>query len=232
MKIDHARDMFESTDLSSNMEDYLETIAVLSRAHRVVRVKDIAKSLKVKMPSVTAALGKLSEQGLVNYVKYGYVDLTERGKAIADKVYSRHECLMDFFSEVLRMDAETADGEACRMEHHLAPQSCRQLYKLVEYFKRADAQSPWRKELADLLDERPLSELSEGDEAMIVRIEAEGVLKKRLIELGFRRGASIALVRYAPLQDPLQVTIQKYSISLRVEEARAVIVKLKAKTVE
>ncbi|HPI23937.1 MAG TPA: FeoA family protein [Spirochaetota bacterium] len=64
------------------------------------------------------------------------------------------------------------------------------------------------------------------------RLEAEGVLKKRLIELGFRRGASIALVRYAPLQDPLQVTIQKYSISLRVEEARAVIVKLKAKTVE
>ena len=48
--------------LTSNMEDYIETISILSRHNKVVRVKDIAKKLGIKMPSVTAALIKLKEK--------------------------------------------------------------------------------------------------------------------------------------------------------------------------
>ena len=61
--------LYSSTDLTPNMEDYIEKIAFLSETNRVVRVRDIAAILKIKMPSVTAALNKLKEQGLIEYEK-------------------------------------------------------------------------------------------------------------------------------------------------------------------
>jgi DtxR family Mn-dependent transcriptional regulator len=216
---------FDDTDLSAKMEDYLETIALLAKETRVVRVKDIAKALKVKMPSVTSALQKLGERGLIVYEKYGYVDLTEEGRQIAEKVYSRHSCLSDFFHEVLRIDRKKADEEACRVEHHLSPDSCRQFFKLVEYVKSRSDDGSWMDDLIALMEEKPLTEFPEGAETVIVRIEAQGVLKKRLMELGFRKGERLLLVRYAPFKDPLQVQIKGYNLSLRVEEANTIIVK-------
>lgn len=216
---------FEDTDLSPKMEDYLETISLLSRDNRVVRVKDIAKALKVKMPTVTSALQKLKDRGLIIYQKYGFVDLTDEGKVMADKVYSRHSCLADFFRQVLRLDDPLAGEEACRVEHHLSPDSCRQIYKLVEYMKSRTGEGTWMDDFIALMEEKPLSEFPEGAITVIVRIEAGGVLRKRLMELGFRRGEKLTLVRYAPFKDPLQVRIKGYNLSLRVEEANTIIVR-------
>ncbi len=106
------RSTFETTELSANMEDYIEAIAVLARENRVVRVKDIARYLDIKMPSVTAALGKLKEKGLVNYEKYGYAELTEEGTKAATTVSRKHAFLKDFFHDVLRMGKDLSDEEA------------------------------------------------------------------------------------------------------------------------
>ncbi len=219
------QEIFNDSGLSPNMEDYLETISLLAKKNRVVRVKDIAKKLKVKMPSVTSALQKLKERGLVEYEKYGYVDLTEEGENLAERVYSRHSCLADFFEHVLKIGKREADEEACRVEHHLSPQSCRQLKRLVEYMNSDATDGQWKDEFLAMMEERPLCELSEGQRAVIARIEAQPILKKRLIEIGFRKGESIELVRYAPLEDPLQVRVKGCNVSLRIEEAKTVIVR-------
>lgn len=216
---------FNDSGLTPNMEDYLETISVLAKKNRVVRVKDIAKKLKVKMPSVTSALQKLKERGLIDYEKYGYVDLTEEGIKLADRVYSRHSCLADFFENVLKIGKKEADAEACRVEHHLSPQSCRQLKRLVEYMNSDATDGQWKDDFLSMMEERQLCELSEGQRAVIVRIEAQPILKKRLLEIGFRKGETIELVRYAPLEDPLQVRVKGCNVSLRVEEAKTVIVR-------
>ncbi len=219
------QEFFNDSGLSPNMEDYLETISLLAKKNRVVRVKDIAKKLKVKMPSVTSALQKLKERGLVEYEKYGYVDLTEEGENLAERVYSRHSCLADFFEHVLKIGKNEADAQACRVEHHLSPQSCRQIKRLVEYMNSDTTNGQWKDDFLSMMEERPLCELSEGQRAIIVRIDAHTVLKKRLIEIGFRKGETIKLVRYAPLEDPLQVRIKGCDVSLRVEEAKTVIVR-------
>ncbi len=100
------------TGLTPHMEDYMEAIVMLSASNRVVRVKDIAKKLDIKMPSVSAALAKLKEMDLIDYEKYGYIELTEKGEEIADRVFKRHTFLTDFFETVLQIDAAAADGEA------------------------------------------------------------------------------------------------------------------------
>jgi DtxR family Mn-dependent transcriptional regulator len=216
---------FEDTNLSSNMEDYLETIETLSKRNKVVRVKDIAKKLNIKMPSVTSALQKLEEKGLINYKRYGYADLTSKGKKIAEKVSSRHSFLAEFFQNVLKIDKQRADEVGCRLEHHLTSEACKQIFKLLEFYKSESRNNAeWINRLNNLLEQRPLSEAMEGDVSIIAFIE-DSPFKKRLGEMGFRKGERIKVIKYAPLKDPIEVKIKDYNISLRVKEANSIIIK-------
>ncbi len=104
-------------ELTSNMEDYLEVILNLQQEQRVARVKDVAKRLKVKMPSVTGAMKGLAEKGLVNYERYSYLTLTEAGEKIAREIGERHETFYIFLTKILQLDHKTAELDACRLEH-------------------------------------------------------------------------------------------------------------------
>ena len=69
---------------------------------------------------------------------------------------------------------------------------------------------------------RALSLCREGDSVYIHRIGGNGAFKKRLHDLGFRRGKCINVVKYAPLKDPMEVELGGYHVSLRVEEANRI----------
>lgn len=65
-----------------------------------------------------------------------------------------------------------------------------------------------------------LSYCREGDKVKIKKINGHGGFKKRLLDMGFRKGKELTVIRYAPLKDPMEVTIGDCNISLRVEEAQ------------
>lgn len=69
-----------------------------------------------------------------------------------------------------------------------------------------------------------LSELKEGDSAVIVRVGGTGALRRRILEMGIIKGAKIYIDKYAPLKDPLELIVKNYHISLRVEEAAQITV--------
>ena len=106
--------------LTSVMEDYLEAIFDLDKEKRVVRVKDIAKRLDVKMPTVSSMLKTLNNRGLVHYEKYEYVELTADGARVGGEMRRRHQILFQFLTDILKIDVQTADEEACKMEHTLS----------------------------------------------------------------------------------------------------------------
>jgi DtxR family Mn-dependent transcriptional regulator len=140
--------LYASTDLTPHMEDYIEAIAVLSEKNKVVRVKDIAASLKIKMPSVTSALNKLKDQGLIDYEKYGYIELTKKGNIISDRVISKHLCLKEFFNKVLNLPEDKSGNEACKIEHHIEPETCKRIHKLLIYINSDDKiKNEWLKYL-------------------------------------------------------------------------------------
>jgi len=140
--------LYAGTDLSPHMEDYIESIAILSENNRVVRVKDIAALLKIKMPSVTSALNKLKELGLIDYEKYGFIELTEKGAVISSRVLSRHLCLKEFFSKVLNIPEDQSESEACKIEHHITPETCKRIHKLLIYINSEDSRKKeWLKYL-------------------------------------------------------------------------------------
>jgi DtxR family Mn-dependent transcriptional regulator len=122
-----------TSKLSSQMEDYLETIYHLCQAEGVARVKTIAGRLGVTTPSVVGAIKNLKRRKLVCQELYGYVRLTEEGEKIAERVIQRHEVLTLFFEEFLGLDSETASRDACRIEHAVSPKTVRRLRSITEF---------------------------------------------------------------------------------------------------
>ncbi|WP_022667254.1 FeoA domain-containing protein [Desulfospira joergensenii] len=70
----------------------------------------------------------------------------------------------------------------------------------------------------------PLSRMKSGQEAVIVRVSGERLLRRRLLEMGINRGTKIYVEKYAPLKDPLELVVKGYHVSLRVEEAANILV--------
>jgi DtxR family Mn-dependent transcriptional regulator len=120
---------------TASMEDYLEAIAKLGEGRKAVRVKQLSEMLRVKMPSVTSALKKLSEQELVEHERYGHIKLTPEGDKVARDVIYRHEALTRFFAQALDISQETAEEDACRIEHVISPLSMERLTKFVEFIE-------------------------------------------------------------------------------------------------
>ena len=116
---------------TASMEDYLEAIMLLDRKRGGATVTSISRFLDVKKPSVTAALSKLSESGLAEHQRYGAVALTPEGRRTARDVYHRHTTLLHFLTDVLGVDAPTAEDDACKLEHSLSSTSVDKLTDFV-----------------------------------------------------------------------------------------------------
>jgi len=103
--------------LTPSSEDYLETILELNGKSNSVRSVDIAQHLHVSKASVSKAMGILRDAGLIEQAHYGHVFLTSQGKQQADDILKRHGMLKRFLVEILQIDEEIAELDACRMEH-------------------------------------------------------------------------------------------------------------------
>jgi len=121
--------------ITAVMEDYLEAIFNLSKVKKVVRVKDIAERLGVKMPTVTSMLKSLNDRSLVDYEKYEYVELTDEGKEVGKEVHRRHLLLRKFLTDILKIELETADEEACKIEHTLSFETLNSLADFMKFLQ-------------------------------------------------------------------------------------------------
>ncbi len=131
----HEKTQAVEKPLTPVMEDYLEAIFDLARQKKVVRVKDIANRLDVKMPTVTSMLKTLGKRGLVNYEKYEYVELTGEGLTIGREMRRRHGLLYKFLTDILKIDSEVADTEACKMEHTLSQTTLESLTDFMAFIQ-------------------------------------------------------------------------------------------------
>lgn len=71
---------------------------------------------------------------------------------------------------------------------------------------------------------RTLKDLSPGESAKVIRIVAEGALKRRIMDMGLTRGTMVTFRKVAPLGDPIEITVRGYELSIRKDEAQHVVV--------
>ncbi|MDY6431026.1 MAG: ferrous iron transport protein A [Bacilli bacterium] len=72
-----------------------------------------------------------------------------------------------------------------------------------------------------------LDEFVIGETGLIKKVEGEGRLRRRLLDMGVTPGATVYLRKKAPLGDPMEVTIRGYELSLRKSEAELVVLEVK-----
>ncbi|MBR3822488.1 MAG: metal-dependent transcriptional regulator [Kiritimatiellae bacterium] len=105
--------------MTKSLEDYIEVVYVLIHEKNRARVRDIATTLKVKMPSVVKGISELKKLELVTQEPYGDVELTAKGRRIATMILNRHNKIREFLM-LLGVSKRIADKDACQMEHILS----------------------------------------------------------------------------------------------------------------
>ncbi len=105
--------------LQESGEMYLETILILSHKLDHVRSLDVAEYMGFSKPSVSRAVGLLKNAGYILMDATGYLTLTESGRAIAEKIYERHNTLSRFLMAI-GVDEKTALEDACKVEHYIS----------------------------------------------------------------------------------------------------------------
>lgn len=123
--------MHEHEGLSPTHEMYLKVIYRLRQENEVARVRDMAKGLGVTPGTVSAVLKKLEHAGLLLHDPYGAVKLTPSGERVAECVVRRFETIRTLLTEVLGLDPETAEVDACIMEHAVGPATINRIEYLL-----------------------------------------------------------------------------------------------------
>ena len=118
--------------MTQSLEDYIETIYVLIEGNHPAQVRDVAKLLNVKMPSVVKAIRELKKLGLATQEPYSPINLTPKGERVAKLVLGRHKLLRSFLVK-LGVNRRIADRDACMMEHILSAET---LEKIREYTEK------------------------------------------------------------------------------------------------
>ena len=116
---------------SESAEMYLEAIVELDAQNKAVRSVDIARYLGVTKPSVSRAMTHLKNEGLIQQEPYGRVMLTEKGRSEADRIHNLHHMITDFFMKALGLDAQTAEMDACRIEHVISSRTVSAIRKYL-----------------------------------------------------------------------------------------------------
>lgn len=105
-----------------SVEDYLETILVLSKRISNVRSIDIANELSYSKPSVSVAMKHLRENQYISISEEGFITLTSDGRDIAEAVYERHSLITEWLIHI-GVEPSIAKTDACKMEHDISPES-------------------------------------------------------------------------------------------------------------
>jgi len=235
--------------LTPSLEDYLETIYEVIRERKVARVRDLVQARGVKAGSVTPAMKRLADLGLITYTRREYIELTPAGEQAARRVLSRHQILTSFLSEVLQMSPETAEADACAMEHHISDEAMDSMVRFFEFMRScpntesgflsrfhscskvnsALSECPHQCELrvdAPTVEtpQMSIADLKPGESGRVRQINTSGAIRQRLLDMGVLPDVVIRVERVAPTGDPIWIKLRGYQLSLRMSEARAVLV--------
>lgn len=123
-------------------EDYLETILLLYRKQGYVRSTDIANAMNYTKASISRAVKILKEADYIYMDPNKMIFLTEKGEKKALEIYERHEVISEFLTTMLHVDPETAERDACHMEHVVSDSTFAGLKQLLQSAKGSKAKAP------------------------------------------------------------------------------------------
>ena len=124
-------------------QEYVEIIYSLLQDSPVARIKQISQQRGVTPSTVSTAIRNLQKQNLVDHQKFGYVDLTHEGKELGKRLERRHELLRFFLENVLGVEGDAAEKDACLIEHVITSETSGKLLRFIEFIESFPGSSPY-----------------------------------------------------------------------------------------
>lgn len=211
---------------TATLEEYLESIYKLSE-HGTVRPTQLAESMGVSGPTVTATLRRLESQGFITRDGHG-VELTAEGTARSLDIVRRHRLAESFLVDVLGLKWEDAHEDACLLEHALSPRVLVALEKFLDNpavcphghpIPGADGSV---RTVTGIL----LADAAAGSVARVLRVSEDDELLGYIGELGLKPGTEVRVVGVAPFDGPLTVVIGGTTTAISREVGRRVTVEV------
>lgn len=237
--------------LSASLEDYLETIYQLRQENIPARTSQIAACLNVKLSTVTWALKQLSQEELVNYKPYQVVTLTETGLKLAMEINQKHQLLKLFFQEMLFLEEEEAEQNACQIEHVLTEKGWQRFMVFLQFIEncprsneiffnhfKSYLENPvesyqtcksclenclvsWEKKENEEITLR-LDQLKKGESGTIHAISLDAEVSELYKGLGLETGAKLKIIEISPDSKTRLIQINQTHLTLRPAETEQI----------
>ncbi len=222
--------------VSSNIQEYLETLYTLTRNGKTASVTEISGNLKVAPPSVTEMLKKLADKGYVNYSPYHGATLTGEGLKIGVKMSRKHRLLERFLHDILKLGKDTVHQQACEMEHALSDEAETALCRFLGHpnecpddsqpIQPCDLGFPNCEECVNRQGEGlekvgrrqknlvAITELKEHDTGRVAFIRGGNRELRRLLDMGLTPDTVISVVRSALFGGPVEIAVRGSKLAL------------------
>jgi DtxR family Mn-dependent transcriptional regulator len=217
-------------------QDYLKTVYGLSKIEELVSTTKISEKLKVAPASVTEMLKKLANDGYIEYSPYHGSTLTEKGLEEAKKVARKHRLLETFLSDVLHIGKDKVHAQACQMEHALSDEAEESLCRFLKHpdtcsddgetipacnlpFANCEECIQLHSQGLEEVGKRRenllvLSELKEGQTGKISFIRGGHTILQRLLDMGLTPSTKITLIKAAPFEGPIEISVRGSKLAI------------------
>lgn len=219
--------MSNEISISPSLENYIKVIFELCQENVAVRVTDLAEKLSIAKSSVNQAIKVLDKLGLVRYERYGPLELTDKGRELADNIARRNRVIKAFLTVILKVNPEVAEKDACLMEHVVSPVTMEKLTRYLEtQVNMGLADSQMEEYDIGSMSVQSLNQVMPGIKAKVMRLTAKGEVKKRMMDMGIIAGTELEVEKVAPMGDPIEIKIRGYHLAIRKSEAQNIFVEI------
>lgn len=129
---------FESNEISHSVAHHLAAIYELMRDQGYARVSDVARALDITRGSASLTLKALKEKGLVVEDHNKFLRLSDEGQGVVDAILANRAIVRKFLQDVLQIDEQQAEIDACKVEHLLSAKTGIQLLHFVRFLFSED----------------------------------------------------------------------------------------------
>ncbi|MBS7657218.1 MAG: metal-dependent transcriptional regulator [Candidatus Bathyarchaeia archaeon] len=219
-------------ELTSQTEEFLETIYRLQERDGVARTSELVKMLHVVPGTVTNTVERLEKRGLIRHTAYRGVKLTDEGKVIALRVLRRHRLSERLLSDVLKMEWNQIHEAACQLEHGVTEEVVRNIEKHLEQPTTCPHGNPIPTIDGEIFEETtvPLSTLNPGTEGTVKRITDESPKTlENAAKIGLKPGVHVKVVKKSTRKGTLTIQADGSSQKITLKVAAVIHIKTELK---
>lgn len=146
-------------ELTESLEKYLLAIYEIVKINQAARVKDVSNYLKIGGPATSDAVKTLAQRKFINYVPYGIITITAKGKKRAEEKIYRHKTISNFLEKVLLVESENVDSSAKQIEYAMPEDVLDKFVQFLNFMENCSCKEPkWVKSYTHFAQNKQMSD--------------------------------------------------------------------------